>query len=124
MSTLQEVILSMSKEELRFFKLYSSRTNSSKTRKDILLFDQIKKTEQFSESKFQEKYYKQNKNAFYRLKNRLLEDINKSLTLQYIDEEADISLMKNIILSRIFKTKGKYSRNLDLSVHFSNIPFS
>lgn len=113
MSTLQEIILSMSKEELRFFKLYSNRTNNNKTRKDILLFDQIKKTEQFSESKFQEKHYNQNKNAFYRLKNRLLEDINKSLALQYLDEEVDISLMKNIILSRIFKTKGKYSIALD-----------
>jgi hypothetical protein len=113
MNTLQEIILSMSKEELRFFKLYSSRTNTNKTRKDILLFDEIKKTEQFSESKFQEKYYNQNKNAFYRLKNRLLEDINKSLTLQYLDEEADISLMKNIILSRTFKTKGKYNIALE-----------
>ena len=93
MNTLQEIILSMSKEELRFFKLYASRTNSNKTRKDILLFDQIKKTDQFSESNFQQKHYDQNKNAFYRLKNRLLEDINKSLTLQYLDEEADLSLM-------------------------------
>ena len=113
MNTLQEIILSMSKEELRFFKLYASRTNSNKTRKDILLFDQIKKTDQFSESNFQQKHYDQNKNAFYRLKNRLLEDINKSLTLQYLDEEADLSLMKNIILSRIFHTKGKHIIALD-----------
>jgi hypothetical protein len=113
MNTLQEIILSMSKEELRFFKLYASRTNSHKTRKDILLFDEIKKSEKFSESKFQEKHYKQNKNAYYRLKNRLLEDINKSLTLQYLDEEADLSLMKNIVISRIFKSKGKYKIALD-----------
>ena len=113
MNTLQEIILNMSKEELRFFKLYAGRTNNNKRRKDILLFDQIKKNELFSESKFQEKHYNQNKNAFYRLKNRLLEDISKSLTLQYLDEDADLSLMKNIILSRIFKNKGKYHIALD-----------
>jgi hypothetical protein len=113
MNTLQEIILNMSKEELRFFKLYAGRTNNNKRRKDILLFDQIKKNELFSESKFQEKHYDQNKNAFYRLKNRLLEDISKSLTLQYLDEDADLSLMKNIILSRIFKNKGKYHIALD-----------
>jgi hypothetical protein len=113
MNTLKEIILSMSKEELRFFKLYASRTNTKKARKDILLFDEIKKSGKFLESKFQQKYYPQNKNAFYRLKNRLLEDINKSLTLQYLDEEADLSLMKNIVLSRIFKSKGKYKIALD-----------
>ena len=43
MNLLQEVVLSLSKEESRFFKLFAGRTNTKDERKDLLLFDFIKK---------------------------------------------------------------------------------
>ena len=51
MNLLQEVILSLSKEESRFFKLYAGRTNIKEERKDLLLFDFIKKADSTDEGK-------------------------------------------------------------------------
>ena len=45
MNLLQEVVLSLNKEESRFFKLFAGRTNTKDERKDLLLFDFIKKSD-------------------------------------------------------------------------------
>ena len=107
MNLLQEVILSLSKEESRFFKLYAGRTNIKEERKDLLLFDFIKKADSTDEGKIAAKLYGKNKNAFYRLKNRLLTDLNKSLLLQHLNYEEDLSILQNLLLSRVFRQKQK-----------------
>ena len=107
MNLLQEVILSLSKEESRFFKLYAGRTNIKDERKDLVLFDFIKKSDSIDEDKIAAKLYGENKNAFYRLKNRLLTDLNKSLLLQHLNYEEDLSILQNLLLSRIFRQKQK-----------------
>lgn len=113
MNVLQNIILSMTKEESRFFKLFASRTNNNKERKDLLLYNQIKKGQEFKEDLFCNLHYQNNKNAYYRLKNRLLEEINKSLMLQYLDNESDLVLVKYITISRLLKSKGKYQTALE-----------
>ena len=87
MNLLQEVVLSLNKEESRFFKLFAGRTNTKDERKDLLLFDFIKKSDPIDEDKIATKLYGENKNAFYRLKNRLLTDLNKSLLLQHLTKK-------------------------------------
>ena len=74
-------------------------------RKDLLLFDFIKKSDSTDEGQIAAKLYGKNKNAFYRLKNRLLTDLNKSLLLQHINYEEDLSILQNLLLSRVFKQK-------------------
>ena len=50
MNILFEIINSLNKEESRFYKLFAGRTNTSDFRKDIILFDFIKKNgEQYDE---------------------------------------------------------------------------
>ena len=44
MNILNHMIAEMNKEELRFFKIFLSRTNENDDRKDIMLFDFIKST--------------------------------------------------------------------------------
>lgn len=107
MSMLFEVISSLNKEERRFFKLFASRTNSSADRKDLHLFDYFTKQNNPEEDKIFSRLYGKNKNAFYRLKNRLLSDINKSLLLQHIGNETDLSTLQYLLLSRVFKQKRK-----------------
>ena len=107
MNLLQEVVLSLNKEESRFFKLYAGRTNTKDERKDLILFDYIKKSDTINEDKISNKLYGKNKNAFYRLKNRLLTDLNKSLLLQHLNNEEDFSILQNILLSRVFRQKQK-----------------
>lgn len=107
MNLLQEVVLSLNKEERRFFKLYAGRTNSQGERKDLLLFDFIKKSESIDEDRIAIKLYGKNKNAFYRLKNRLLTDLNKSLLIQHLNNEEDVCILQNLLLSRVFRQKQK-----------------
>lgn len=108
-------ITSLSKEEVRFFKLYQSRMNTGE-RKDLLLFDHIRKngTEYDEDRIFRKLYQTGEKNAFYRLRNRLLGDINKCLLLQHFDEEETIVAINLLALSRLYSTKQQYS----LATHF------
>lgn len=114
MDLLQEIIESMSKEEVRFFKLYSMRTNANENRKDIVLYDYVRKYgEGYDEDKIVAKLYgKGSKNAFYRLKNRLAEDVNKSLSLQHCMEDELLVLHHFLILQHIYYIKGKYKLSL------------
>ena len=107
MNLLQEVISSLTKEESRFFKLYAERTNSTKERKDLILFDQLRKSDITEEKLVNRLSYGNSKNAYYRLKNRLLFDISKSLVLQHLNNEEDVLILHNLLLFRIFRQKQK-----------------
>ena len=99
----------MNKEEIRNFKLFINRTEKSTERKDEILFDLIQKQfPEYDESKALKKLYGTNeKNALYRLKNRLFEDIGKSLTLHYYDSTDYNIILNSILLSRLFRSKGQ-----------------
>jgi len=115
MNILQKIIATLNKEESRFYKLFASRTNSNKERKDVLLFDYIKRhNEDYDEQYISKKLYKDNKNAFYQLKNRLFKDLNKSMMLQHLSREKDIYILQSVLLSRVYKRKG----DVDLSFYY------
>ena len=100
----------MNKEEVRHFKLFTARTQVSGQRKDVLLFDTIRKRgEEYDEQEtFKKLYPEDSKNAFYRLKNRLLGDINKSLVLQHLDNDDTITTFHLLSLARFFHTRSNY----------------
>lgn len=116
MDTLNQMILGLSKEEIRFYKIYSSRIASNAPRKDIELFDLIRKErDQFNEDAVANRLYPDgNKNPFYRLKNRLKTELSKSLMVQHFDNE-DVTQAINLYnLARHYM-----SRNLhQLAEHF------
>jgi hypothetical protein len=115
MDAVGTAINSLSKEEVRFFKLYHSRMNTGE-RKDILLFDHIRKNGSgYDEDKILNRLYPDGeKNAFYRLRNRLMSDISKCLLLQHFDEEETIVAINLLALSRLFVTRQQYV----LAAHF------
>ena len=115
MNILFEIINSLNKEERRFYKLFAGRTNSTDFRKDLILFDFIKQNkEEYDEQIIAEELYQDNKNNFYQLKNRLYKDLNKSMMLQHMGKEKDIFILHFVLLSRVYKRKGK----LELSFHY------
>ena len=115
MNILFEIINSLNKEESRFYKLFAGRTNSGDMRKDILLFDFIKQNgEEYEEHTIAEELYKDNRNSFYQLKNRLYKDLNKSMMLQHMGKEKDIFILHFVLLARVYKRKG----NVKLSFHY------
>lgn len=109
MKVLQQIIGTMNKEEIRHFKLFINRTNAAADRKDAQLFDYIRKTwPEYNEDRILRRLYTSDeKNALYRLKNRLLEDIGKSLVLQYFDNSEYSYVLNNVSLSRFFQGKGQ-----------------
>lgn len=109
MKTLQQIIGLMNKEEVRHLKLFMSRTNATDDRKDVELFDYIRQHhEDYDESRIQQKLYgPRDKNALYRLKNRLLDDIGKSLLLQYVDENDFNGVVHQLVLARLFLSKSQ-----------------
>ena len=80
METTQRIIASMNKEDIRHFKLYSTRMEYDYDRKDLQLFNLMKKEgEEFNDVTASKKLYPHgNRNAFYRMKHRLLNHLNKS----------------------------------------------
>ena len=115
MNILLRTIESLSKEEIRYYKIFSNRTHNEANRKDLALFEQIKyQTNGYNENEIAESMYGDKKNNFYQLKNNLLNAINKSIVSQHTDKENDTSLYNIVLLSRIYKRKG----NIDLSYHY------
>ncbi len=116
MDTLNQMVLGLNKEEIRFYKIYSSRVNSNQPRKDIELFDIIKKEqESFDEDAACQKLYPDgNKNPYYRLKNRLKSDLSRCLMLQHFDDE-DVTQAINLYnLARHYMSRNLHS----LAEHF------
>jgi hypothetical protein len=108
MDIVGSIIHNLNKEEIRFFKLYNSRMESGE-RKDILLFDYIRKAgKNYDEDKiFHNLYPGSDKNAFYRLRNRLMNGLNKCLLLQHYNEEDTLMSINLYALARFYISKSQ-----------------
>lgn len=108
MDVLQNMIRLMSKEEVRNFKLWLNSTNASNHRKDIQLFDYIRKAgEDYDDDLIHSRLYgKNDKNSFYRLKNRLQEDVGAHLALQHSGKQENNRLYWLLSLAQIFSGKN------------------
>lgn len=101
----------MNKEEVRHFKLFANRTNEREERKDVQLFDSIRRTyPEYDEDRIMGTLYGgQDKNSLYRLKNRLLASLGKSISLQYFDHNEANQVLNCLALARLFQGKGQVS---------------
>lgn len=109
MEILQQIVTVMNKEEVRHFKLWLNSTNASEERKDVLLFDYIRKAgDKYDESFiFKRLYGKGDKNSFYRLKNRLLEDLGYNLSLLHFGKHETNNLFLLLSLHQIFISRNQ-----------------
>lgn len=109
MDILNNIIAVMNKEEVRNFKLWINSTNAAKERKDVALFDYIRKTgDKYDEDYiFGKLYGNEDKNSFYRLKNRLQEDIGYNLTLFHFGKNETNNLYQLLSLHNIFISRNK-----------------
>lgn len=115
MDVLQQIIVTLNKEEVRYFKIYLSRISTQGERKDAKLFNLIRNAEvDFNNSKAAAKLNYKEKNAFYRLKNRLQEDICDAIALLYNDKIEQNGIFRELMLFNTFQAK----KNLQLSVYF------
>ncbi len=108
MNPLNSIVVGLSKEEVRFFKLWLERAYNHDDRLDKALFDYMRKSgDQYNEEKiFIKLYGKGSKNSFYRLRNRLLTELNKSLLLQHFDDDDGNHTLHMLSLSKFFLSKN------------------
>ena len=112
-NALDTIVQSLSKEEVRFFKLFLKRTES-KNRKDVDLFDLIRRKNGDYSTKYALKKLKTNPNNYYQIKNRLYHELNNSMVWQYIWKDKQSKSFSFVLLSRVYKNKGE----LELSFHY------
>ncbi|MEX1188938.1 MAG: hypothetical protein WED33_06750 [Bacteroidia bacterium] len=110
MELLSQIVEGLSKEEVRFFKIFAHRQESSEQRKDIRLFDFMRKKGESDEDKIVHQLYgKTDKNAYYRLKNRLVDDINTALVLQHQSDEDWLQLMRLLQVVKVYLAKNQHT---------------
>lgn len=116
MDIFNQLINTLSKEEIQAFKLYSLRKNAQLERKDLKLFDFAKKNiEEYNEDYIANKLYpNQDKNPFYRLKNRLTENILKSLSVHHFSSTDTQNIHHLLGLVQLFNQK----REFKLALHY------
>jgi len=108
-SMLKELILELNKEEIRHYKLVSNSIKKTEERSDFELFAYIKNEKaKGGEAAFRQKFYANNANAFYRLKNRLFTQISKSILLLHNGSNQHHEVLENLLLSKIFYQKEAY----------------
>lgn len=101
---LEKLVKSLNKEEIRHFKLISQSVKNSSNRLDIELFDAIRYGA--GESEFRQLHYKENDNAYYRLKNRLHNRIARSLLLLHSADDLHHETLEFILLAKLWHGRG------------------
>jgi len=112
-SRLETVIDSLSKEEVRFFKLFLNRTVSA-SRKDVNLFDFLRKRKGDYKTKDLLKKLNTSAGNYYTLKNRLYHELDNSMVWQHIWKDQQSKSFSFVLLSRVYKNKGE----LELSFNY------
>jgi len=112
-NALNTIVQSLSKEEVRFFKLFLKRTDN-KNRKDVDLFDYMKRKKGDFSTEDILKKLETNPNNYYQIKNRLYHELNNSMVWQHIWKDKQSKSFSFVLLSRVYKNKGE----LELSFHY------
>lgn len=110
---LTELITSLNKDEIRNFKIYINRIHFQQDKKLERLFDLIKSShlDEYGDEIVEEVGAK-NKNNYYRLKNRLIEELEYSLLILHRAKDDSFRINNGISLARIFAYKTNYSQAL------------
>lgn len=109
MDILQDFIKALSKEEFKSYKLFVKRTHDFNDRKDIELFESIKKNEIATDTFHNKAVYKTSKpdTKYYRLKNKIADDLGVVITnLNHRKPELDVLHLLSI--AKIFNSKKQF----------------
>ncbi len=110
MLSLKTILEHLEPEDIRCYTVWTKRTRSAKERLDLELISFVKKNK--TEDEFIQKYYANNRNAYYRLKNKVIEDIGKSLVIQYWNKDEWIKLVNLVCIARLYYQKQLFNLSL------------
>lgn len=110
-----DIIRTLTKEEVRHFKLFLKRSNIKVADAPVSqLFDSFRKNKDKNDKTIHKEKFKHLKvNAFYRLKNRMLVDVKKSLLVLNYNKDDRILILNYLILAEIFLYKSQFEITYD-----------
>lgn len=114
MDILETVILSLSSDEVRRYKILSNRFKAEEEKKLLILFDGIRSGKYIQDDSplLRELYQEDSpktRNRYYRLRNKLLDSLEKSLIFYHFKYKDSIHALYDIQLSILFRERGHYS---------------
>lgn len=98
-------------EEVRYYKTFNAHyMQKGKEKRTIELFDTLyyKKPDEYDTSLYGKFFPNNSRNAYYRLKNRLLRDLEHSLLAFHVEKDAEFVIMNKIKLASIFLQRTAY----------------
>jgi tetratricopeptide (TPR) repeat protein len=110
---LERVIENLTSDEVRRFKILSNRFKADEEKKVLILFDAIRtgNFKEIEEDVIQQLYGKTDsraKNNYYRLRNKLMSNLEKSLLFYHFNYKNTIESYSYIQLATLFKERGIY----------------
>ncbi|MEO1417204.1 MAG: hypothetical protein AAFW00_18105 [Bacteroidota bacterium] len=113
MDILERIIENLTSDEVRRFKILSNRFKADEEKKLLILFDAIragdfKTTEPVVIASLYGSTDSKAKNSYYRLRNKLLQNLEKSLLFYHFNYKNSIEALSNIQLSMLFRERGLY----------------
>ena len=113
MDILERIIENLTSDEVRRFKILSNRFKADEEKKLIVLFDAIragdfKEIEDDVIRQFYGDIDPKSKNSYYRLRNKLLSNIEKSLLFYHFNYKNSLESYSNIQLAILYKERGLY----------------
>lgn len=110
---LTELVKSLNKEEVRNFKLFTSKYKSKGTKALVQLFDIIRKEkiDEYNDNIVSTVLPNGTKNNYYRLKNRLIQEIEDSLADLYRKKDESFEVFRLLRLAKIFSYKSDYEKS-------------
>jgi len=109
---LTELVKSLNKEEVRNFKLFTSKYKKG-TKALVQLFDVIRKEkiDEYDDEIVNKVLPTGTKNNYYRLKNRLIQEIEDSLADLYRKKDESFEVFRLLRLAKIFSYKSNYEKS-------------
>ncbi|MEZ4829645.1 MAG: hypothetical protein R3C61_25665 [Bacteroidia bacterium] len=113
MDILERIIENLTSDEVRRFKILSNRFKADEEKKLLILFDAIrsgnfKDVENEVITQFYGSTDPKSKNSYYRLRNKLLSNLEKSLLFYHYNYKNSIESYSNIQLSILYRERGLY----------------
>jgi|GEM_PF-3070101 len=113
MDILESIIEHLTSDEVRRFKILSNRFKADEEKKLLVLFDAIrgggyKEVEADVITQLYGNTLAKSKNNYYRLRNKLLSNLEKSLLFYHFNYKNSIESFSNVQLSMLLKERGLY----------------
>ena len=113
MDILERIIEHLTSDEVRRFKILSNRFKADEEKKVLILFDAIRNPnfKEIEEDVVRQLYGSatpKTKNSYYRLRNKLLANLEKSLLFYHFNYKNSIESFSNVQLAILYRERGLY----------------